>query len=183
MKTIRLAITVSLPALLLACPSIEHTHEPAPGGRGHHEEHGHGHGESAEAVTRWSEHTELFVEYPALVVGQGSAFAAHLTRLSDFSPVHAGSVVVVLSGGGAPEERFEVDAPSVPGIFRPVARPEQAGRRRLTLRLESEASQGDLYVTLVLRLPDPARDPEAARSAAEGLEKLYEGDVRSGMKV
>ncbi|GMV44393.1 MAG: hypothetical protein AMXMBFR64_61090 [Myxococcales bacterium] len=105
--------------------------------------HGHDHPlepeEAAEelpssAVTLFAAHTELFVEFPALVVGEDAPFAAHLTRLADFKPVEAGRVVAELSGG-APDERFEVDGPSVPGIFRPVVRPIHAGPRRLRVRL------------------------------------------------
>lgn len=42
--------------------------------------------------------------------------------------------------------------------------------------------RGDLYVTLAVRLPDPSADPQAARSAAEKLESLYRGSVRSLMQ-
>lgn len=101
------------------------------------EEHGHGHAAGALSFTRWSDRTELFVEFPPLVVGEESPFAAHLTRLSDFRPVDAGTVTVLLSGGGAADERFEVTAPSVPGIFRPVAKPLHAGRRKVALRLHA----------------------------------------------
>lgn len=91
-----------------------------------------------EVVTLWTEKTELFVEFPALAVGAESAFAAHLTRVSDFKAVDSGRVIVVLSGGDKPEERFQVDAPTIPGIFRPVAVPKHAGTRQLTILLESD---------------------------------------------
>ena len=113
-----------------------HAHEQA----GHDDGHGHGHEGPAEVVTLWGATTQLFVEFPALVVGQESPFAAHLTRLGDHFAVDRGSVVVELSGGGHPVERFEVDAPSVAGIFRPVVRPAHPGPRQLTLRLASTAA-------------------------------------------
>ncbi len=125
--------------LLAACHSDDHSTESHD--QGHAEDHGggHGHGASSHAITHWTNETELFVEFPALVVGQESPFAAHLTRLSDFQPIDAGKVVAVLSGGGKPEERFEIASPQVPGIFRPVAQPQHAGTRALSIRLESEA--------------------------------------------
>ena len=103
----------------------------------HGEDHddGHGHEPGAIAVTHFTEQTELFVEYPVLVVGGESAFAAHLTHLDDFRPVDNGRLTVRLSGGGLPVESFSVDAPSVPGIFRPVAKPAKAGERHLELIL------------------------------------------------
>jgi cobalt-zinc-cadmium efflux system membrane fusion protein len=136
-------------ALMAGCGPHEHGDHPhphEPGGHGeaaqpdeHEDEHGHGHGGegATEAVTLWGEKTQLFVEFPALVVGEDSPFAAHLTGMSDHLAVAAGKVTAELSGGSGPVERFAVDAPSVAGIFRPVVRPTHAGKRQLTVRLES----------------------------------------------
>lgn len=98
-------------------------------------EHGHGGGIS---VTHYSEATELFVEFPPLVQGEEAAFAAHLTRLSDFKAVDAGTLVVTLGGGGSPDERVEVGVSNMAGIFRPVLTPRYAGKRRLTFTLSGE---------------------------------------------
>ncbi len=103
----------------------------------HDDEQGHGHEPGAIAVTHFTALTELFVEFPPLTLGQESGFAAHLTRLEDFRPVAEGTVSVRLSGGGLPDEVFSVDAPSIPGIFRPVALPEHAAERHVALTLES----------------------------------------------
>lgn len=87
-------------------------------------------------VTRWGETTQLFVEFPALVKGGESRFAAHLTRLEDHLAIDAGTVVVELSGGGMPVERFSVTTEGASGIFRPVIQPAHAGQRAVTLRLD-----------------------------------------------
>ena len=129
----------------------------------HHDDHadGHGHDPESIAVTHFTDLTELFVEYPALVVGGESAFAAHVTRLDDFRPVAEGRVTVRLSGGGVPEETFGVDAPSIPGIFRPVAKPVNAGQRRLELILEAPG----LSVTHDLGRVTVFADEESAAAA------------------
>ena len=69
------------------------------------------------SVTRWTEKTELFAEYPPLAVGSTSRFAIHLTRLDGFKALTEGNVEVRLEGGSAQPEVFRVDAPSRPGIF------------------------------------------------------------------
>lgn len=84
------------------------------------------------ALTLYTGGMELFAEFPVLAVGEASAFAAHLSRLSDFKPVKDGKVAIVLSGSGS-EERFEAGPSNNPGIFRPEAKPKQAGKRHLTL--------------------------------------------------
>ncbi|MCB9547029.1 MAG: efflux RND transporter periplasmic adaptor subunit [Myxococcales bacterium] len=117
----------------------EHAHGDHPHGAAQGDDHGHGHGHegASEVVTKWGRATQLFVEFPALVVGEESAFAAHLTRLQDHLAIDWGVVVVELAGDGGTVERFSVEGPAVPGIFRPVVKPARAGTRRVTLRLDS----------------------------------------------
>jgi cobalt-zinc-cadmium efflux system membrane fusion protein len=95
------------------------------------------HGAEPVALTHFSDSTELFVEFAPLTVGAESAFAAHLTRLADYKPVTAGKLSITLSGGNQPDETFIVDAPTQPGIFRPVAKPRHAGVRHLVFRLDA----------------------------------------------
>lgn len=87
--------------------------------------------------TDFTGQTELFVEFHPLVAGEASTIAAHFTRLAGYEPVTEGTVDVVLSGGGAPTERFRVAAPRAPGIFAPVAAPRAAGTRNLAVLLEA----------------------------------------------
>ena len=86
--------------------------------------------------TRWGKSTELFLEMPALVRGMDSPCAAHVTRLSDGAAVAAGTVMVLLSEGG-PAERFSADKAVEAGIFRPIARPAQATRRKLRVEVRT----------------------------------------------
>ena len=86
------------------------------------------------SVTRWTDKTELFAEYPPLVVGQTSRFAIHLTRLDTFKALTEGSVEVRLRGGSGQPETFRVDAPSRPGIFGVDVKPAQRRTRELVDR-------------------------------------------------
>lgn len=124
MKTLTLTILLAL--LLAGCGDTKTTPPTAD----HHEEAG-------EKLTHFSDKTELFVEFPPLVVGQPSAFVARLTQLADFKPLTQGKLTVVLTGGNAPEERFVVDAPAVPGIFKPSVTPKAACERELTLIVDA----------------------------------------------
>jgi cobalt-zinc-cadmium efflux system membrane fusion protein len=89
------------------------------------------------SVTRWTQKTELFAEYPRLAVGETSRFAIHLTRLDTFKPVTAGHVEVHLRGGVSQPEVFDVEAPSRPGIFGVDVKPAHAGKRELVIVLRS----------------------------------------------
>ncbi|MDP3123090.1 MAG: hypothetical protein Q8M46_00655, partial [Thiobacillus sp.] len=129
-KTLIASLCAAL--FLIGCSDHEHaedgSHPPAA-------EAEHGHGEGGEKLTHFTDRTELFVEFPQLVVGEKSAFAAHLTTLADFRALTAGKVTVRLSGGDQPDEVFSVDGPSQPGIFRPEAAPKHAGDRDLTIEV------------------------------------------------
>lgn len=128
----RLCIAAGAALLLLGCHPHDHPHDDHSAG-----EHGAAAERPGVAYTLFGPRTELFVEFPALVSGLESPFAAHLTTLHDFKPLAAGEVAVVLSGGGAPEERFETEAATVPGIFRPVAVPRAAGERQLAVEVST----------------------------------------------
>ena len=84
--------------------------------------------------TIWTDKTELFVEFPALIVGNGSKFAAHFTVLNKHQPVRDGSVTVSLIKDGK-GIRNKVEAPSSPGIFSPAIQPKEAGNYQLVFEL------------------------------------------------
>lgn len=131
---------------------------------------GHGHAEAGERITHFGGKTELFLELPPLIAGQPATLAAHFTWLADYKPVTAGKLSLLLSGGGAPDERFAVDAPAVPGIFKPEISPQAAGERELTLILDS--GQG----RLTHKLGPVTVFPDAQAAAAHGHEGHEEAE-------
>ena len=106
--------------------------------------------------TRWTTHSELFVEYSPLVAGQTSRFAIHFTDLSTFAPVRAGRATVRLTG--AQDQEFGVDTPGRPGIFGVDVTPTRAGRYRLDVVLEAPGltDRHDLGDVTVLTSADAA---------------------------
>jgi membrane fusion protein, heavy metal efflux system len=128
------------------------------------------------SVTRWTDKTELFAEYPPLVVGQTSRFAIHLTRLDTFKALAEGHVEVRLTGGSGPAEVFAVDAPSRPGIFGVDVKPAQAGSRDLTIMLRLAGLDDEHPVGPVRVHPDlaAARSVPAPDAGAEGISFLKE---------
>ena len=88
------------------------------------------------SYTVFADKTELFVEFRPFIKGHESAFAAHLNDLDKFKPVAEGTLQVILKN-----EQFQYDntvnAPSVPGIFRPVITPAETGIYTLTFLFRS----------------------------------------------
>jgi len=125
---------ILLTSLLIATSCNSHRHHDG-------DEHAHASAPADErpalSFTHWTDESELFIELPALVRGQDSPCAAHVTKLQPFSALGDGRVSVVLRGPIG-EERFESQAPTVPGIFRPVARPASSGVRRLIVEVRAK---------------------------------------------
>lgn len=128
-------IIVLLSLLVFSCQSTEDH------GHAHDEEGDHSHasdGKPSVDFTVWTDQTELFVEFPALIVGETSGFAAHFTVLNGHQPVREGSVTVSLIKGDK-GIRHKVDAPSSPGIFGPSLQPKEAGVYQLVFELKTPA--------------------------------------------
>jgi len=91
-------------------------------------------GESQETprldATVWTKNIEFFVDFPALIVGKTTRFAAHFTILNNHQPVREGSVTVSLIKD-TKGLRAHVEAPSSPGIFNPSLKPLRAGIHQL----------------------------------------------------
>ena len=124
--------------LLFSCNNNQgshgHTHDVV-GEQTVHEDHLE---ELMLSYTLFSNNYELFVEFPPLVMGETSAFAAHFTQLNDYKPVSSGRVIVSMVKGGK-GIKHTVEAPSSPGIFRPALQPKEAGNYRLEFTLETES--------------------------------------------
>lgn len=138
----RYLIIVTLLVVLWGCNSKQtsqggHTHDVV--GANSEAEAGHSHGDEVVSLTftLFSDSLELFVEFPALVVGQTSAFAAHFTDLATYRPLTSGKLTVSLIQGGK-GLRSSVDGPASPGIFRPALQPKEAGKGSLLFELETE---------------------------------------------
>ena len=88
--------------------------------------------------TSWTAKTELFVEFPALIVGEPSRFAAHFTTMNKHKPITKGTVTVILIQGAKGIRQTE-NAPASSGIFLPVITPIKAGIYPLQFVLNTEA--------------------------------------------
>ncbi|MFV0573527.1 MAG: efflux RND transporter periplasmic adaptor subunit [Xanthomarina gelatinilytica] len=95
--------------------------------------------------TIWTDKTELFVEFPVLIVGQPSKFAAHFTVMDKHQPVREGSATVSLIKGDK-GLRATVEAPSSPGIFSPAIQPKEAGNYQLVFELATPEYSDEITI-------------------------------------
>ena len=148
--------------LIAGCSSGEEGHSHGEGADHSHEapaeqtqqEHSHGEGEDEHqhsqeatsqtgssqregsgAVTQWTGETELFMEYPEIIVGRQATFAVHLTRLSDFTPIANSEVYFTFRSDDGTEISARETEVQVPGIYGPDITFRQAGRYDLTIEI------------------------------------------------
>lgn len=169
-----IAIGLAATLVLPGCSRHDDHGHPHPHGQaGGHAHAGEPAGLEPVSITHFSSTTELFVEFPPLVVQGESIFAAHLTRLADFKPVTSGTLIVTLAGGNAPEERFEVPGVDSPGIFKPTVIPSNAGERTLRIALSSPELNAMHDLGKVIVYAD-----EAAARKAQPVTKAADSGVR-----
>lgn len=127
------------------------------------------------AVTLWTDSTELFMEHPALIVGQAGKFAVHLTDLTDFTPLTSGRIVLLFEpeDGG---EGFSVvqEAPRSPGIYGPAPAFPRAGLWNLTIRVESPQARDVIAVPGLRVYATEAEVPAQADGGGGGIAFLKE---------
>lgn len=147
--------------LLAGCESTnDHGHN--------HEDQGHGHENDervAENHTVWTDKTELFVEFPVLVAGEESRFAAHFTVLDGHQPVREGSVTVSFIHGSE-GIRQTTESPVSPGIFTPTLVPKEAGVGQLVFDLKT-SEYSDRIVLNGIRVFASQQEAEQAQVAEE----------------
>lgn len=142
-RSFPLLSTVTLALVSLTACEGEHGHDHEHGAGGDHADHRPAADLPGSTITHFTRspqdqsETELFVEFRPLIVGEETAFAAHFTDCGPlWTAVGEGDLTVELVDTEGETERFSVDSPTVPGIFRPVAKPTTAGTRTLRFVLQ-----------------------------------------------
>ena len=121
-------------------------------------------GPAGGAITIWTDSTELFMEHPALIVGQPEKFAVHLTDVTDFASLRSGRITLRFTprDGGAPIVVVQ-DTPRAPGIYGPAPEFKRAGIYDLTLLVQSPQARDSITVPALKVF---ARADEAPREVA-----------------
>lgn len=145
--------------------------------------HGHSHELQSFAITQWTERTELFAEHRALVAQKETSFAVHLTDLKDFSAMTEGKVSLIFKDNQG-EQIFTANAPTNPGIFRPIAKLSHAGKYHLTLTIsgpfEDKHEIGEVEVYANLKsAPEEGHEEEQP----EGITFLKEQQWKGGFNI
>lgn len=127
------------------------------------------------AITIWTDSTELFMEHPALIVGQPDKFAVHLTDMTDFAPLRSGRIVLRFTRreGGAPLV-VQQDTPRAPGIYGPAPEFTQAGTYDLVIDVESPQARDRIEVPGLIVYANAGAAPRESGAEPAGISFLKE---------
>ncbi|MDP2362929.1 MAG: hypothetical protein Q8M94_04065, partial [Ignavibacteria bacterium] len=87
------------------------------------------------SVTQYSDSTEIFMEYPALIVGIDAKFLIHLTDMKDFKALNRGMLTVEFVNSSGTSLTLTQDKPSRDGIYTPIAKFNEPGNYTMTINL------------------------------------------------
>ncbi len=120
----------------------------------------------AESVTRWTDKSELFMEYEPPVVGREGKFAAHMTSIATFKAVTEGTMKLIVKMADGTTLASTADKPSSPGIFRALIRPTKAGKCSMIVSV-----QGPQVTDEIDAGPCEVFTDDAAARAASGKDE------------
>ena len=132
-------------------------------------------GPAGGVVTLWTDSTELFMEHPALIVGQPDVFAVHFTDITDFAPLRTGRVTFRFQprDGGAPVVVVQED-PRAPGIYGPRPEFTRPGIYDLTMLVESPQARDSISVPALRVYATADEAPREEEGAESGIPFLKE---------
>jgi membrane fusion protein, heavy metal efflux system len=132
-------------------------------------------GPAGGAITLWTDSTELFMEHPALIVGEPDKFAVHLTDITDFAPLRSGRITLRFKPreGGEPLVVVQ-DAPRAPGIYGPSPEFKRPGVYDLTILVESPQARDSISVPALRVYASADEAPMEESESGSGIPFLKE---------
>ncbi|KAB2840013.1 MAG: efflux RND transporter periplasmic adaptor subunit, partial [Melioribacteraceae bacterium] len=149
---------------MVAACSHDHEHEA--------EEHGHELGGTS--VTQYTDSTEIFMEYPALIVNQEAKFLIHLTDLKNFKAVTEGVLTVEFSKDNGTSLSLTENQPARDGIYTPVVKFNEPGNYTMNIKLNGKQVSDNIIVKNVIIYSNENEAPQEEEAASSDISFLKE---------
>lgn len=128
-----------------------------------------------EAITIWTDRTELFFEHPPLVSGApGEPWAVHLTDIADFRAVTEGRLTLEFLGPDGRVHTTVAEEPARAGVYDPAPSFGAPGMYDLTMILEGAQVSDEIFVGPVQVFASEADLPVLPEAEAVGISFLKE---------
>lgn len=160
----RTFFNLTIAAVLLMVVSCSHDH--------HHDTETHEH--EAISVTLWSDSTELFMEYPPLVVGEDAKFLIHLSDMKDFKAVTEGTLQIDFIGDQGNKLSFTEQKPARDGIYIPVIKFNNPGNYTMTMVLSGSQVSDKIVVSDIVVYASESDVPHEEEAGSSDIGFLKE---------
>ena len=111
------------------------------------------------SVTQYTEKTEIFMEYPALVINEEAKFLIHLTDLKDFKAVKQGTLTAEFTNEDGTKFSIKEDKPTRDGIYIPTVVFKEAGNYKMVIDLIGNQVSDKIIVENVIVYADENEIP------------------------
>jgi RND family efflux transporter MFP subunit len=129
----------------------------------------------SEAITIWTDATELFLEHPAMIAGApGEPWGVHVTRMADFQPVGAARLTLEFESPDGTVLTTVAESPARPGIYAPAPSLPSAGMYDLVITLEGAHLQDEIFVGPIQVFGSESEIPVLPDAEAVGISFLKE---------
>ena len=160
-KNIYSAFVVLMMTLFVGC---SHDHEA------NTEVHEHG----AISVTQYTDSTEIFMEYPALVINNEANFLIHLTDLKDFKAVTQGDLTVEFTNQKGNKVTLTEDKPTRAGIYIPVVKFTEPGNYQMEINLAGKQVSDNIIVNNIIVYATAGKIPHEEEESSSNISFLKE---------
>jgi RND family efflux transporter MFP subunit len=143
--------------LLVSCQNQRHAQDDA---------QDHSHASVSLKFAKYNSEYELFTEVTPMVMGQTTGILAHITNLSSFKPITAGTVTASLIIG-TKGIRQKLEKPTRPGIYLFQLKPEVSGKGKLVFDIETSASKSSFTINEIEVFTD---EHDAIHEAEENIQ-------------
>jgi membrane fusion protein, heavy metal efflux system len=126
------------------------------------------------SITQYTDSTEIFMEYPALLVGQDAKFLIHLSDMKDFKAVNQGILNVEFTNSSGTNLSLKEDKPTRAGIYTPVVKFKESGNYTMSIMLSGSQVSDRIVVNNVIVYSSENEIPQDEESSSSSISFLKE---------
>ncbi|MCF6269980.1 MAG: efflux RND transporter periplasmic adaptor subunit [Melioribacteraceae bacterium] len=162
-KKVYAAFVILAVTLFIGC-SHEHEHDS------NNAEHEH----SSISITQYTDSTEIFMEYPALVINTEAKFLIHLTDLKNFKAVTEGVLTVEFINQKGTKFSIIQAEPTRAGIYTPVVEFIKPGKYKMTITLTGKQVSDIIIVNNLIVYSNESEIPHEEEESSSSISFLKE---------
>lgn len=126
------------------------------------------------SVTQYTDSTEIFMEYPALVVGRDAKFLIHLSDMKNFKAVERGTLTVEFVNNKGTKFSLTEDKPARAGIYTPLVNFNEPGNYTMKINLNGSQVSDNIIVENVIVYSSENDIPAEEQASSSSISFLKE---------